>query len=118
MNNLKFTKAKPWQVIIGLLEQQSHPHLSRFTMIKRTQWQHRIQTALQRSRILILVGPRQCGKTTLAREFVSEDSVNYFDLEDPVSLARLDEPNILGLFCISSIMVIRVLPNHLKIFVV
>jgi len=39
-----------------------------------------------------LVGPRQCGKTTLARQLLSEDSVNYFDLEDPASLARLDEP--------------------------
>lgn len=61
-------------------------------MIKRTQWHSRIQAALRRSRILTLVGPRQCGKTTLAREFVPEDSANYFDLEDPVSLARLDEP--------------------------
>ena len=61
-------------------------------MIKRKHWHRRIQTVLDRSRVLTLVGPRQCGKTTLAREFVSEDSVNYFDLEDPVSLARLDEP--------------------------
>ncbi len=61
-------------------------------MIARTQWHKRIETALKRSRILTLVGPRQSGKTTLAREFVSEESVNYFDLEDPVSLARLDEP--------------------------
>lgn len=61
-------------------------------MIKRTQWHKRIQTALQRSRILTLVGPRQCGKTTLARDFVPENSANYFDLEDPVSLSRLDEP--------------------------
>lgn len=61
-------------------------------MITRTQWHKRIETALKRSRILILVGPRQCGKTTLAREFVDEESVNYFDLEDPVTLARLDEP--------------------------
>jgi predicted AAA+ superfamily ATPase len=28
----------------------------------------------------------------MARELLSEDSANYFDLEDPVSLARLDEP--------------------------
>ncbi len=61
-------------------------------MIKRTQWHNRIQTALQRSRIITLVGPRQCGKTTLVRNFVAENSINYFDLEDPVSLARLDEP--------------------------
>jgi len=45
-----------------------------------------------RSRIVTLVGSRQCGKTTLAREFVAEDSINYFDLEDPISLARLNEP--------------------------
>lgn len=41
---------------------------------------------------MALVGPRQCGKTTLARQFVSPESLNYFDLEDPLSLARLDEP--------------------------
>ncbi len=42
--------------------------------------------------LVVLSGPRQVGKTTLAREFLSEDSPNYFDLEDPPSLARLDEP--------------------------
>lgn len=50
-----------------------------------------IRTALERSRAVALIGPRQCGKTTLARQFVSPDSPNYFDLEDPLSLARLDE---------------------------
>jgi hypothetical protein len=30
--------------------------------------------------------------TTLARHFVSPDSLNYFDLEEPQSLARLAEP--------------------------
>lgn len=39
-----------------------------------------------------MIGPRQCGKTTIARQFVPSDSANYFDLEDPVSLARLEEP--------------------------
>ncbi|MCY4533004.1 MAG: AAA family ATPase [Gammaproteobacteria bacterium] len=29
---------------------------------------------------MILVGPRQCGKTTLARELVPPESINYFDL--------------------------------------
>src|SRR5271163_4512876 len=51
-----------------------------------------IRAALRRSRVVALLGPRQCGKTTLAREFVSPDSLNYFDLEDPQSLARLTEP--------------------------
>jgi predicted AAA+ superfamily ATPase len=51
-----------------------------------------IQTALARSRVVSLVGPRQSGKTTLARHFVAPDSINYFDLEDLTSLARLAEP--------------------------
>ena len=52
-----------------------------------------IRTALKRSRVVALLGPRQCGKTTLAREFVPTSSLNYFDLEDPASLARLSEPD-------------------------
>ena len=42
-----------------------------------------VQVALKRSRVVALLGPRQCGKTTLARQFVPADSLNYFDLEDP-----------------------------------
>ncbi len=61
-------------------------------MIKRRELQTQIQMALSRSRVVALIGPRQSGKTTMARQFVPPDSVNYFDLEDPVSLARLDEP--------------------------
>jgi ABC-type cobalamin/Fe3+-siderophores transport system ATPase subunit len=48
--------------------------------------------ALRRSRVTALLGPRQAGKTTLARQIVPQDSPAYFDLEDPTSLARLDEP--------------------------
>jgi predicted AAA+ superfamily ATPase len=63
-------------------------------MINRHSILARLQEALQRSRVVVLTGPRQCGKTTLARELLSEDSLNYFDLEDPASLARLEEPMI------------------------
>ena len=52
-----------------------------------------VPTALKRSRVVALLGPRQCGKTTLARQFVAAKSLNYFDLEDPTSLARLDQPD-------------------------
>ena len=61
-------------------------------MIERNALLATIKTALNRSRIVALVGPRQSGKTTLARQFVQPNSVNYFDLEDPVSLARLEQP--------------------------
>lgn len=52
-----------------------------------------VRAALRRSRVVALLGPRQCGKTTLARQFVAPDSLRYFDLEDPQSLARLSEPD-------------------------
>lgn len=61
-------------------------------MILRNSTYTNIVTALERSRVVALLGPRQCGKTTLARQFVPTDSAAYFDLEDPLSLARLDEP--------------------------
>ncbi len=51
-----------------------------------------LDQALTRNPIVLLVGPRQCGKTTLARQRLDPESVNYFDLEDPTSLARLEEP--------------------------
>ena len=53
-----------------------------------------VRAALRRSRVVALLGPRQCGKTTLARQLVPADSDNYFDLEDPQSLARLAEPGL------------------------
>jgi predicted AAA+ superfamily ATPase len=61
-------------------------------MIARDRWLTDIRKALRRSRVVALVGPRQCGKTTLAREILHADALAYFDLEDPRSLARLTEP--------------------------
>jgi hypothetical protein len=61
-------------------------------MIDRAEDRALVGAALKRSRIVALLGPRQSGKTTLARQFVAADSLNYFDLEDPLSLARLAEP--------------------------
>ena len=61
-------------------------------MIKRDDYEEFVEKALGRSRAVALLGPRQCGKTTLAREFVDIDSPNYFDLEDNSSLIGLDDP--------------------------
>ena len=61
-------------------------------MLKRIHLLSKIEAALKRSRVVVLLGPRQCGKTTMARELVDMASPSYFDLEDPVSLTRLDEP--------------------------
>jgi len=61
-------------------------------MIKRDAYKEYVEHALGRSRAVALLGPRQCGKTTLAREFVDIDSPNYFDLEDNSSLIGLADP--------------------------
>ncbi|OFW80680.1 MAG: hypothetical protein A2887_03330 [Alphaproteobacteria bacterium RIFCSPLOWO2_01_FULL_40_26] len=44
--------------------------------------------------IVAILGPRQCGKTTIARQFAAKknldlDHPNYFDLESPKDLSRL-----------------------------
>jgi hypothetical protein len=57
-------------------------------MIERAKLLASMRKALKRSRVVALVGARQCGKTTLARCLVDAGSLNYFDLEDPRSLAR------------------------------
>ncbi len=61
-------------------------------MLPRTGLLAHIRAALARSRVVALVGPRQCGKTTLARILARAGRVAYFDLEDPRSLAQLDQP--------------------------
>lgn len=61
-------------------------------MIPRTALISRVRAALSRSRIVALVGPRQCGKTTLAHALERTGRTTYFDLEDPRSLTQLTEP--------------------------
>ena len=60
-------------------------------MIERSVLCLQIRKALRRSRVVALIGPRQCGKTTLAREFLSSGEKNYFDLEDNDDLLRLED---------------------------
>ena len=51
-----------------------------------------IQDRLAGNPAVAVVGPRQCGKTTLARQLIQPDSSNYFDLEDPAVTALVEEP--------------------------
>ena len=53
-----------------------------------------IETALRRSRCVALLGPRQCGKTTLAREIAATHQSAIFDLEDPDDDARLQNAKL------------------------
>jgi hypothetical protein len=61
-------------------------------MIQRPSVVTALRSALRRSPAVGLIGPRQAGKTTVARGLVDPRSPNYFDLEDPRDLQRLDQP--------------------------
>lgn len=61
-------------------------------MIFRTSYRSRVERALRRSPICALLGPRQCGKTTLARAIANDTESHYFDLESPRDLLRVQNP--------------------------
>ena len=65
--------------------------------IKRTKELKLLRERLKGNPVVAILGPRQCGKTTLARQFARttpKDKVHIFDLEDPRDLARLDNPTL------------------------
>ena len=61
-------------------------------MLTRVALELEVRAALQRSPAVALIGPRQVGKTTLARALLGVESGNYFDLEDPQVEAQLAAP--------------------------
>jgi uncharacterized protein len=61
-------------------------------MLPRLALQSAVKAALARSRAVVLTGPRQSGKTTLARGLLDRASPHYFDLENPLDAARLEQP--------------------------
>jgi uncharacterized protein len=60
--------------------------------IERVDLQNEIKRLLREGPVVALLGPRQSGKTTLARQILESRSGQHFDLEDPRDLQRLTEP--------------------------
>jgi predicted AAA+ superfamily ATPase len=56
--------------------------------------ERRLRAALLRAPIVLVTGPRQAGKSTLARMVVRPERSHVFDLEDPRDAARLGEPTL------------------------
>lgn len=89
-------------------------------MIHRTTYLQQLTTAIQRSPVTALLGPRQCGKTTLARMFGSSGQATYFDLESQPDARRLQNPELMlgalqGLVILDEIQVIPPLFNVLRV---
>ena len=54
----------------------------------------RVRHALGVAPVTALLGPRQCGKTTLARQVAAGKRATYLDLENPRDLALLEQPMV------------------------
>ncbi len=63
-------------------------------MISRGFYKNAVETALGRSPICGLMGPRQSGKSTLARTIAEAVPSHYFDLESPRDQLRLQNPEL------------------------
>jgi predicted AAA+ superfamily ATPase len=63
-------------------------------LIDRSLHRRELQGLIARHPVVGILGARQVGKTTLARQLAAcfRGPVSYFDLEDPTDLARLSEP--------------------------
>jgi len=63
-------------------------------VIERGDQLDKIQRLIRQFPVVAVIGARQVGKSTLARAFAERSATasTFFDLEDPRTLARLDEP--------------------------
>jgi predicted AAA+ superfamily ATPase len=62
--------------------------------IRRPAFLNRLEVAVARSPITALLGPRQCGKTTLARIFAAGRETTSFDMESHADQRRLQNPEL------------------------
>lgn len=86
--------------------------------MERTRYFEEIKGASKHFPVIAMIGPRQVGKTTLAREFFSKMSSppqNYFDLEDPEDLRRLQDPK-LALSSLTGLVVIDEIQRFKELF--
>lgn len=91
-------------------------------MIDRPFYIEKLSTALRRSPVVALLGPRQCGKTTLARIFGLERKSTHFDLESQPDLQRLQNPEMVlgsleGIVILDEIQRLPELFNVLRVLV-
>lgn len=91
-------------------------------MINRPHYLNRLEVATRRSPITAILGPRQCGKTTLARMFTAGTPISYFDLDSLPDQRRLQNPELVlggldGLVVLDEIQQIPELFGTLRVLV-
>lgn len=91
-------------------------------MINRPGYLTQLDTATHRSPITAILGPRQSGKTTLARMFTADKPVSYFDLDSIPDQRRLQNPELVlgsleGLVVLDEIQKVPALFGTLRVLV-
>ncbi len=91
-------------------------------MLPRPSYLEKLSAAIRRSPITALLGPRQCGKTTLARQFAEGKQVTFFDLESLPDQRRLQNPELVlgrleGLVVLDEIQLMPELFQVLRVLV-
>jgi len=85
-------------------------------MIHRSRYLAEIDAILENNPVCALLGPRQCGKTTLTREFIGgRADAHVFDLETTIGRARLAEPE-LALASLEGLVVIDEIQREPRLF--
>jgi predicted AAA+ superfamily ATPase len=85
-------------------------------IIERNDYLLKIKELLKNNPVVALIGPRQVGKTTLAKEIAAEYAAStFFDLENPVSLARLHDP-LLALQSLQGLIIIDEVQHQPDLF--
>jgi predicted AAA+ superfamily ATPase len=84
-------------------------------LIYRSDLLFQVKESLRHNPIVVLQGPRQCGKTTLARQFAVPES-HYFDLDDPLDQIRLEENARTTLASLSGLIVIDEVQRKPELF--
>jgi hypothetical protein len=86
--------------------------------IPRTPELEILEARIRSNPVVGILGPRQCGKSTLARQFARRrraKDVHYFDLEDPRDMERLEQP-LLTLEAISGVAVLDEIQRAPELF--
>ncbi len=91
-------------------------------MLIRSKYLQTLETAVRRSPITALLGPRQVGKTTLARQFIENRPVAFFDIESMPDQRRLQNPELVlgslqGLVILDEIQQMPELYSTLRVLV-
>jgi len=91
-------------------------------ILERPSYLKQISTAMGRSPITALLGPRQCGKTTLARAIAATQPATFFDLESQPDLRRLQNPqlalgSLTGLVILDEIQLMPEISQTLRVLV-